>query len=93
MSKIDYNKVVRREEDDGMLFEYNINNDIIHTKDYPSGFEIWEEYDENGNMIHIKDSDGYESWKEYDNNGNMIHYKNSNGIIQCKNNKGVTSNE
>ena len=37
------------------------------------------EYDNNGNLIHFKDSDGYESWKEYDRNGNKIHSKDSDG--------------
>ena len=36
-------------------------------------------YDENGNVVHYKDSNGYESWREYDTNGNLIHYKDSNG--------------
>ena len=36
-------------------------------------------YDENGNEIHHKDSDGYEAWVEYDSKGNVIHLKNSDG--------------
>lgn len=36
-------------------------------------------YDENGNRIYHKDSDGYEEWYEYDANGRLIHFKNSNG--------------
>ena len=36
-------------------------------------------YDENGNMIHYKNSDGFEEWWDYDENNNPIHYKNSNG--------------
>ena len=36
------------------------------------------EYDNNGNLIHYKNSNGYEYWKEYDSNGNSIHFKNSN---------------
>ena len=33
------------------------------------------EYDNNGNLIHYKNSDGKEEWNEYDNNGNLIHSK------------------
>ena len=32
-------------------------------------------YDEKGNKIYLKDSDGYEMWWEYDANGNMIHHR------------------
>ena len=37
------------------------------------------EYDEKGNEIHKKYSDGFEIWKEYDEKGNETHYKNSDG--------------
>ena len=39
------------------------------------------EYDERGNEIHRKDSDGNESWceYEYDDHGNQIHQKSSYG--------------
>ena len=37
------------------------------------------EYDDKGNVIHSKDSDGYEYWNEYNDEGDMIHCKNSNG--------------
>lgn len=35
-------------------------------------------YDNNGNSIYYRNSNGYECWKEYDDKGNIIHYKNSN---------------
>ena len=35
--------------------------------------EEWYEYDENGNLIHTKDSKGCESWCEYDKNSNLIY--------------------
>ena len=41
--------------------------------------EAWYEYDKNGNLIHMKNSDGYEDWYEYDKNGNKIYWKNSYG--------------
>ena len=43
-------------------------------------FEYWKEYDENGNMIHYKNSDGVEYWREYDGYDNEIHYKHQMGV-------------
>ena len=37
------------------------------------------EYDEKGNEIHFKYSDGYEVWREYDENNNIIHRKYGDG--------------
>ena len=42
------------------------------------------EYDNNGNLIHSKNSNGYEYWKEYDSNGNLIHSKDSDGYESWK---------
>ena len=36
-------------------------------------------YDENGNIIYHKSSDGNEYWHEYDSNGNEIHFKDNHG--------------
>jgi YD repeat-containing protein len=36
-------------------------------------------YDEKGNLIHSRDSDGFEWWSEYDEKGNVIHSRNSDG--------------
>ena len=38
------------------------------------------EYDNNGNLIHSKDSNGSEGWYKYDSNGNLIHSQNSHGL-------------
>ena len=38
------------------------------------------EYDEKGNMIHLRTSKGVEAWWEYDANNNEIHYRDSNGV-------------
>ena len=43
------------------------------------------EYDENGNLIHYKNSNGFEEWYEYDENGNIIHIKDSDGFEFGKN--------
>jgi YD repeat-containing protein len=40
------------------------------------------EYNDDGNCIYYKNSDGYEWWKEYDTNGNEIHCKDSHGNEQ-----------
>ncbi len=55
---------------------------ISHYSEYQNGkksYERWLEYDQNGNEIHYKDSNGTERWNEYDQNGKLIHYKDSNG--------------
>ena len=36
-------------------------------------------YDEQGNLIYYKSSNGLEIWFDYDNKGNLIHQKYSNG--------------
>ena len=51
---------------------------MIHLRD-SSGYEVWNEYDDNGNIIHLRDSTGYEAWYEYDNSGNLIHGRDSTG--------------
>ena len=38
------------------------------------------EYDNKGNEIHSKNSDGFEEWYEYDSSGNKIHYKDTYGV-------------
>ena len=58
------------------------------------------EYDENNNLIHYKDSDD-EWWKKYDEKGNLIYYRdhdgyeewykydnNNNNLIHCETSKG-----
>jgi YD repeat-containing protein len=37
------------------------------------------EYDNNGNEIHYRTSDGYEWWYDYDTNGKLIHSRDSDG--------------
>ena len=39
-------------------------------------------YDENGNLIHHKDSYGYSIDYKYDENNNLIHTKDSHGLSQ-----------
>ena len=49
-----------------------------------NGMPEIKEYDNRGNEIHFRDSDGYESWHEYDANNNMIHLRISNGKENVK---------
>lgn len=44
-------------------------------KKTPTDYEIWYEYDKQGNQIHVLYSYGDEYFKEYDSNGNQIHLK------------------
>ena len=37
--------------------------------------DIIREYENNGNLVYVKDSGGYESWHERDANGNFIYNK------------------
>lgn len=48
------------------LEEYDSRNKIICFKDLQNGFEEWYEYNEYGDLIHEKDSDGYEAWFKYE---------------------------
>lgn len=64
------NNVVRAEVINGILFEYDDKENLIHIK-YPDGLEKWMEYDENNNMIHFKNSNGHEWYK----NGEKVIYE------------------
>ena len=41
---------------------------------------VIKEYDEKGNEIHYRDSDGRECWYEYNANNRLIHYRTSDGF-------------
>ena len=38
-----------------------------------------EKYDDRGNLVYIRYSDGHEQWYKYDRDNNQIHCKTSNG--------------
>ena len=59
--------------------EYNEKGTMISYREINDKEECITEYDENGNEIHHKYSNGFEVWKEYDKNNNLIHYKESVG--------------
>ena len=58
-----------------MVKNINVKDGIIKNI-----FELWNEYDEMGNLIHHKDSSGFEEWKEYDVRGNKVYHKDSSGF-------------
>ena len=63
--------------------EFDVNGRKIYEKyqSYDGDIEeYWFEYNDNGNLLSIKSSDGRNAWFEYDKNGNEIHYKNSRGF-------------
>ena len=53
------------------------DNVTVNGKPLSKWVEVYSisEYDNNGNLIHSKNSDFVECWKEYDSNGNLIHSK------------------
>ena len=56
--------------------DYDEKGNLIYHKDH-NGREIW--WNEKGDIIHRKYSDGFEEWREYDERGDITHYKNSDG--------------
>ena len=61
-----------------MKVTYEIENGKkVKVKTYVDGSV--KKFDENGNKIYYKDSDGYEYWSEYNTNGNEIHFKDNYG--------------
>lgn len=42
--------------------------------------EMWYEYDDRGNCVYQKNSNGFEAWWEFDNQDRKIGYRNSEGI-------------
>ena len=61
-----------------MKVTYEIENGkMVKVITYDDGSVM--KYDENGNEIYKKDSNGYEDWTEYDTKGNIIHLKDNGG--------------
>lgn len=56
--------------------EYDKNNNLVYHKSW-YGEEFW--YDEKGNEVHWKGTDGSECWYEYDEKGNEIYHKIDDG--------------
>ena len=61
-----------------MKVTYEIENGkMVKVETYANG--TVRKYDENENLIHVKENRGYEEWHEYDSNGNCILAKNNCG--------------
>ena len=58
-----------KEIPDNVKIEYDDDEDVYSIS----------EYDNNGNQIHYKGSNGFEYWKKYDSNGQLIYSKNNKG--------------
>ena len=51
---------------------------VIPKEEYNSIFQRTK-FDERGNIIYYKTSNGFEVWRKFDKNNNMIYYKDSDG--------------
>ena len=73
---------------------YHKNSNVVAYKKTIKEDVYWFErtYDENGNLLTCKDSDGYWNERTYDENGNLLTYKNSDGDYEIKGRK-VTKEE
>ena len=62
-----------------MKVTYEIENEKkVKVKTYADG-RVYK-YDEKGNKIYLRSTNGYEMWWEYDANGKMIHHKSNRGF-------------
>lgn len=67
-------------------FEYDELERLIHYKNNTNGREIWRDYDEEGNLCHIVNSEGFEAWYKGDDNYTIhINTKNSKEIHTFEN--------
>ena len=46
--------------------------------------EEMKQFDDDGNLIHYRDSNGYEVWREYNDSGQEIHSRDSSGYESRK---------
>lgn len=58
------------------------NGNMIYLKNkfFDEIYEIWSAYDDNGNIIYSKDSDGLEHWYEYNELNKIKYHKTNNGF-------------
>lgn len=75
----------RHEYDKNGKLIYSAQGDISRDGDKVTiTHEEWKDRDENGKVIHYKESRGFESWKDRDENGKVIHYKDTCGFESSK---------
>lgn len=60
-------------------YNHNGKETIERTKGFPQNCTTLYDYDELGNLIHLKNSFGTEYWYEYDSSGNKSYLKTSEG--------------
>ena len=61
---------------DMFWYEYNSDGDVIYERN-SNGDEEW--YDNSGNLIRYRNSDGFEAWSERHSNGYLSHYRDNKG--------------
>lgn len=70
------------------ISEYDENGNETHVKWYRTQskdwFEYWNSYDENGNVIRYKDTDGDWLNREYDSHGNILKETDKDGTCEYK---------
>jgi|6_EtaG_2_1085325.scaffolds.fasta_scaffold00343_4 YD repeat-containing protein len=59
--------------------EFNDNGKLIHYKDEETGLETWTEHNDEGDLIHTRNSIGFEAWYVYDGDSREIFYTNTYG--------------
>ncbi len=64
-------------------YEYDENNNLIHTKN-SEGFNEWKEYDDNSNLIYHKNVHGLESWGKWKNDKYISITKQKFEQIRCE---------
>lgn len=52
------------------LHEYDEHNRLVHYKDPDTGYELWQEFYDDGTLRYTKDTEGTEKW--FDENGKLI---------------------
>jgi len=80
-------KLVKQSQEEDPF--YDEQGRKIYERNEKTGIEEWYEYDEQGNVIHWKDSSGNEEWYEYDEQGRKIYERNEKtGIEEWFDEKG-----
>lgn len=44
-----------------------------------AGNDVWNTFDQNGNLVHMKLASGYEAWREYNIDGKCVYFKDTDG--------------
>lgn len=74
-----FKRKIKKITSNSHICEFNKSGKVIYCENLKTKLKVWKEYDNRGNIIHIKWNFGYEVWYEYDDKDRIIHDKNSNG--------------